>query len=239
MLNPMMPTWCYCGPRRLRIQGGFTLIELLITISIIAVLAGMLIPTVGLVKTMAYGSRCSSQQRQIFMATQSYCTDQEGLLPNNDNHASYGGWSWLLRVGTYLYPEIGEASIRNIVYKTKSVMACPAALQAHADKADPNNVSGYASYAQNTYVDSGLLPTFAQIKLPAEVMLNIDAGWASSSNYWNGSAVYNNSGQVPESPHRGSTVVTYADGHVEKSTRASLPLTDISSSAGKRWWKGQ
>lgn len=237
MLNSMMSKCCCHGLRWSPVHAGFTLIELLITISIIAVLAGMLIPAVGLVKTMAYGSRCSSQQRQIFMATQSYCNDQEGLIPNQDDHATYGTWSWRLRVGTYLYPEIGEASIRNIVYKTKSVMACPAAFQSHADEAVPNNVSGYASYAQNIYVNS-IFKTFSQIPFQTEVMLNVDAGWSSANNYWPDIAATTNVGQVPESPHRGATMVTYADGHVEKTTRSALPLTDVTSTAGKRWWKG-
>jgi prepilin-type N-terminal cleavage/methylation domain-containing protein len=65
-----------CGP------AGFTLIELLVVISIVAVLAGMLLPAVAALKEMAKSTRCAASQRQVGMAVALYCEDWDGNLPS-------------------------------------------------------------------------------------------------------------------------------------------------------------
>jgi len=58
---------------------GFTLIELLVVISIIAVLASMLLPAVGVVRDLAQQQKCASNLRQIQIANVAYATDNDGL----------------------------------------------------------------------------------------------------------------------------------------------------------------
>jgi prepilin-type N-terminal cleavage/methylation domain-containing protein len=68
------------GPARLS-GSGFTLIELLVVIAIIAILAGMLLPAIALVKEMANKAACGKNQSQIVLAMQVYATDNDSQWP--------------------------------------------------------------------------------------------------------------------------------------------------------------
>jgi prepilin-type N-terminal cleavage/methylation domain-containing protein/prepilin-type processing-associated H-X9-DG protein len=60
---------------------AFTLIELLVVITIIAMLAGMLLPAVGTVRQAAHSTGCAANQRQVQLAITAYAVDQRGGLP--------------------------------------------------------------------------------------------------------------------------------------------------------------
>ncbi|MCK6487455.1 MAG: prepilin-type N-terminal cleavage/methylation domain-containing protein [Planctomycetes bacterium] len=83
---------------------AFTLIELLVVIAIVAILAGMLLPAVAMVKDAARGSTCRSQLGQIALGVTAYAIDWEGRLPVSyaDLLAPKLAWSDEARVGDYL-----------------------------------------------------------------------------------------------------------------------------------------
>ena len=57
---------------------GFTIVELLVVIAVVALLAGMLIPTLSKAREAAQRTQCLNQLHQLFLASQLYWDDHEG-----------------------------------------------------------------------------------------------------------------------------------------------------------------
>jgi prepilin-type N-terminal cleavage/methylation domain-containing protein len=77
-------------------QNGFTLIELLTVISVIAILAGILITTIGRVRLEARKSVSSSNIRQLALALNLYSVSNNGYLPYQMDPETNRDWSGIL-----------------------------------------------------------------------------------------------------------------------------------------------
>ncbi len=95
------------SPRR----SGFTLIELLVVISIIAVLIGLLLPAVQMVRESSINSQCKNNLHQIGLALHQY-HGANNTFPSgvNYNDPSREYWSWL----AYILPYMEQANLWNV-----------------------------------------------------------------------------------------------------------------------------
>lgn len=79
------PASCFGG------EDGFTLIELLVVIAIIAILAGLLLPTLARAKVKGNQIRCVSNQHQIGLAYLMYADDNKESYPRSLGWNADGG----------------------------------------------------------------------------------------------------------------------------------------------------
>ena len=143
----MHSSWFSRAHRDGQATQGFALIELLVVITIIAVLASMLVPTVNLVRESAKRSICRSNLRQLSMATFAYLNDNEGFLMDagtNGNHGYYGDANPPVgdQMRTYL-----DNFPRDAGGRTAKIMRCPSAHK------DPNGNWLQFSYHAGQAID--------------------------------------------------------------------------------------
>jgi len=93
---------------------AFTLIELLVVISIIAILAAILLPTVNLVRSQAKQTVCRSQMKQVIASIIAYRTDNEGYLPVfATTWSASDWWSPSTRFQELIEPFLGNYALLN------------------------------------------------------------------------------------------------------------------------------
>ncbi len=90
---------------------AFTLVELMAVIAIIGLLVALLLPALEQARTTAQTVTCLSHERQMFILSMSYVTDNHGWAP-------YPNWAWHPCIGKYGNGPLGGNS---------AVFWCPAA----------------------------------------------------------------------------------------------------------------
>lgn len=129
---------------------AFTLVELLVVIGIIALLVGILLPTLSNAQRSARDVKCQSNIRQLCMSLINYAGENKGAFPPNCNDINLtqtgvqgGFWYDYDRIGRYL-PNTKVLTSNSIL---TPVMTCP------------NDEGGSRSYAMSFWASSFVNPT--------------------------------------------------------------------------------
>src|SRR5712675_1737719 len=107
---------------------GFSLVELLVVIGVIAILAGLLLPTMSRAKFKGQNAVCKNNLRQMAVALNLYADDYQVYPPwfvwiKPDGQAMYGV-SWEHFLAWYLFPrDLGNPMVMG---KLMRFYQCPA-----------------------------------------------------------------------------------------------------------------
>ncbi|SPE50065.1 putative Prepilin-type N-terminal cleavage/methylation domain-containing protein [Verrucomicrobia bacterium] len=219
--------------RKFLTSHAFTLVELLVSVAILALLAALLLPSLTRGKVAAWRAECSSNLRQLGLATQLYWDDNHGRCfawsdgPTNGGQLYWFGWlgggsegqrQFDLSTGA-LYSYLAGSGVR----------LCPALNYALAQfklKAD----GAVAGFGYNLYLSptNVLIPAgIERISQPAQLTLFADAAQindfqapASHSNPMIEEWYYvNYSSNISASTY-------YPNGHFRHSQRANVGFCD-------------
>ena len=150
---------------------GFTLIELLVVIAIIAVLAAMLFPVMGSIKSKASRTASLSNLRQIGIALRLYCTDGDGCLPPQIDPATQLDWSGQMVVAKLLDPKMLRAPADQLYRRP---LGAPAAIGALYNRSYGINSSKW-TYLGNGYQSPWPKDTYAKgarlFTVPSNILL--------------------------------------------------------------------
>jgi len=211
---------------------GFTLIELLVVIAIIAILAGMLLPTLARAKAKAQQIRCTSNQKQIALGYLLYAADQGDMLPVAGTEVPVGsGWvapsRWFAEISTYISQDV--RNFTNLVAKSK-VVACPIAkIGTNVIPASVPGHQGYGGYGHN-YAYLGYTPAervkASIITKPSETIFNGDGLDPDKGlSWWNYGYLYPPSVKSPlfrYVRHGQGGNYAWSDGHVSMMAWSAL-----------------
>jgi prepilin-type N-terminal cleavage/methylation domain-containing protein len=125
-------------------DSAFTLIELLVVIAIIAILASMLLPSLGMAKQAGQRMSCLDNQKQLGFANTMYASDNSSFFPP--------------RSGTNRWPQMLYP-----YYKNVTVLLCPTDLsKTNKPQTMTDNTNNVADCSPRTYMINGYNDYFFQ-----------------------------------------------------------------------------
>jgi prepilin-type N-terminal cleavage/methylation domain-containing protein/prepilin-type processing-associated H-X9-DG protein len=196
---------------------GFTLVELLVVIGVIAMLIALLLPSLKRARAQAIQLQCSSNLRQIMIASLGYAQESHGYLPFPNwaaQSSAYTGPGWLYQPSSAPFaPEQVETGVLWPWLKSERMYVCGA---------DNGLYPAGSCHILTSYLMNGAVCNFGQIgSMPAYKvnMLRPDAiiYWEGNGllvgEYWNDGSNFPYEGVGNR--HNNGSMVAGLDGHVE------------------------
>jgi prepilin-type N-terminal cleavage/methylation domain-containing protein/prepilin-type processing-associated H-X9-DG protein len=210
---------------------GFTLIELLVVIAIIAILAALLLPTLGRSKAKAEGITCASNIRQLSVAWHLYADDNGDLLVNNhgvpETLARRQTWAnnvedWLDGDGNTNFVYLTDSMLGPYANRATKIYKCPSDREPAANGERIRTMSMNAQVGNPGEITNRFNPLYvqffkqAEIPNPAGIFVFLDEHCDSINDGFFVNRLEDYVwGNLPGSYHNGAVNLSFADGHVE------------------------
>ena len=192
-------------------QSGFTLLELLVVIAIIAVLAALIIPSIGRMHEKARMVQCVNNLKQLHTAASNYSSDHGGHLPypatedckrifddgttSSDHHKGWVNWYSDQDKRTLWWNENGSNGVKCIRSGSlfdylgnngdEVVYVCPSMARIAKQKyKNDERALVTRSYGMNASLESGIwIKKYYNIDGPSRVMMFAEQGFEKQSGY--------------------------------------------------------
>jgi len=219
---------------------AFTLIELLVVIAIIALLAALLLPTLGRSKAKAEGIACANNLKQLSVAWHLYADDNESLLVNNhgvpETLARRQTWAnnvqdWVDGDDNTNLLYLSDSKLGPYASRATTIYKCPSdrelalngrrirTMAMNAQVGNPGELTNRFNPAYVQFFKQGEIPNSSGIF----VFLDEHCDTLNDGFFVNRLDDYS-WGNLPGSYHNGAVNLSFADGHAE-SHRWLVPET--------------
>jgi prepilin-type N-terminal cleavage/methylation domain-containing protein/prepilin-type processing-associated H-X9-DG protein len=186
---------------------AFTLIELLVVIAVMAIVAALLLPVFGRIKTTTQAVSCRANLKQWGVATHSFAADHEDLLPKNGSsggNSTTEGWYVDLPRELNLLPYAEMAWRTNAsIDPGHSVWICPS----NTRRSNGNNLFHYCLNENINGTGSSNQVRMASIRRSTAAVWLFDNGGAAPVAQWN---------NVHSNLHNHGAHFLFVDSHVAR-----------------------
>ncbi len=208
--------------------GAFSLIELLVVVAIVCILAALLFPGLASAKLKGKQTACVSNLKQLGVAFNLYCADNDGRLPENLPGNATNSWvmgdmrdpmqatnDMFIRQGK-LFPYASQTSLYHCPaddsrsgqsLRTRS-LSMNGWMGSRQMETESNNRPGYRTFVRDNELTAA--PTSSLWIILDEHQATIDDGWFLVT--MDDSRPF---ASAPASRHQGGYVLNFADSHAE------------------------